>query len=276
LVIELLSNLNSILKGRISSNDIILIPTAYLALLLPLQQWLSSFSHGKRPNNIQIHFHFEPSHGFFSGETEITANNHFIKVIGQLNELKSIRWSANQPRLSTLINQLSSIPVRVIEMPRVIPVGIKQKLRQDRRIRFLFIGSPRIEKGFNSILSILSDIISTTSRCDFRFVLNYNLPNASQFLASFPRQRVELIVKSDLLDQEYYSEISQTDYVLCLYHAASYRFRSSGIMLDAALLNIPVILTRGMASEDSLTDSSRIHVLNDVHELVDLCHRLEN
>ncbi len=271
------ADLRQALDERITKDDLLLFPTAHLSLLVPLHRWLASLPATRRPMTVRLHFHVAPTHGMDGDATRDRANEHFVAAVQALVRDQGVHCTADHPQLAAELSVLCGVAVEPVKSPHVVPAGVERVHRHDGRIRLLFIGEPRAEKGYVTVVQALATIVARTSRCDVRFVLPVMREADLAYLRTLPPDRVSVRLEDGLPTHAYFTEIAQADHVLCVYDRGRYAAMSSGIAVDAALLDVPIIITRGTATERAVVDPSRIHVLDDPTSaaLVELCEALD-
>jgi tetratricopeptide (TPR) repeat protein len=271
------ADLRQALDERVTRDDLLLFPTAHLSLLVPLHRWLANLPEARRPRTVRLHFHVAPAHGMDGDATRDRANEHFGAALRALVRDQGVRCTADHPQLAAELSVLCGVAVEPLKSPHVVPAGVQRVHRGDGRIRLLFIGEPRAEKGYVAVVQALAGILSRTSRCDVRFVLPVMRDADLAYLRTLPPDRVSVRLEDGLPTQAYFEEIARADHVLCVYDRSRYAAMSSGIAVDAALLDVPIVVTRGTATERAVVDPSRVRVLDDptAAALVDLCESLD-
>ncbi|MDD5247610.1 MAG: tetratricopeptide repeat protein [Rhodocyclaceae bacterium] len=271
-------DLSRALGGRITADDALLLPSAHLALLAGLELWLADLPAERRPRTIQLHFHTLPTHQVFGEAAQQSAAAYFAACVRRLDDrYPMMRWSAENPKLAALYARLCGRDFQAVPCPHEVPPQVRRTPRHDGRLRFLFIGETRPEKGFPMIMAALPSILAQTEHCDFSFVVPVSSAAVQEFLLHQPAGRVSVRMQHGLPDADYFAEIAQADVVLCAYDPEPYRYMSSGVVVDAALLAVPIVVTRGMAVVDGIADFARVHVLDacEPHLLKALCLALD-
>ncbi len=256
-------DLSMALNSRIRKNDAILIPSCNITLLIGLRRWLESLPVYCRPMKLQLHFHALATHEIYSVPAQARLNLLFEAEAMRINQCFDVRWSTDSRRLADAYTILCRFQFLALKSPHAVPSEKTRVHRQDGRIRLLVIGELRPEKGIELILKALPGVLSNTKYCDFRFVVPSLQKNVHSYLLNQPVGRVSLRIEDELSYTEYCDEITYADYVLCVYDPEQYHFRSSGVVVEAVLLNVPVVISRGMAVEDDILDRENIFILPD-------------
>ncbi len=247
------------LSNRVNRDDLLLIPSTNLPLLIGLHRWLNSFPEQQRLTKLQMHFHTLPTHGIHGKDAKARVNKRFVEEVLRFQKDFKVRWSANHARLADWYSRLCGVQFLSVRSPREVPRKKIKVSRQDGKLRFLFIGEGRREKGLGYILQALPGILSKTQICDFRFVL----PEIGSDLLKQLPGRVSVRIEDGLPYEDYYDEIAHADFVLCVYDPEHYRFMNSGIAVEAALIGVGLVITKGMAVEDDILIPEKVLVLPD-------------
>ena len=135
---------------------------------------------GWLPAVIAVVTNMDPEHLDHWG-TEESMKEGYAQFVGNIPFYGFAVLCADHPEVQAMIPRLSDrrivtygfSPQADVRAEKVITEGgrVQRVHRDDGRIRLLFIGEPRAEKGYVTVVQALAGIIARTSRCDVRFVL---------------------------------------------------------------------------------------------------------
>ncbi len=256
-------DLRNTLSGRIQQRDSLLMPAASIVLLIGVRRWLEGLPDQCRPTGLQVHFFTLPTHEVYGDAAQARVTQRFIEEALYLEQHFNVRWSADHASLADWYSTLCGWKFICVKSPHLLPEGKTKVQRHDGRVRLLFIGEIRQEKGFSHILQALPAIFRETRFCDFRFVVPGLGDEVRAYLSSQPVGRISMRIMDNLPYEDYCDEITNADHVLCAYAPEHYQFKTSGIVVEAALMNVPIVITRGMAAERDLEDFEKVTVLPD-------------
>lgn len=128
----------------------------------------------------------------------------------------------------------------------------RRKRRSGDKLTIVYLGDAREEKGYQHLpqaLSCLWKDYVEPGRVRFVVQSNFNTPggepgilSASQNLAGFPHTTLK---SEPLQPAEYYQILADADIVLIPYSAQRYRYRSSGVLVEAMGAGKPVVTSAG-------------------------------
>ncbi len=122
-------------------------------------------------------------------------------------------------------------------------VAISRKAADKKRMRVVFPGGARAEKGFELSVGAV-DLLRADKNVDL--ALRSRLDNVSgkalhDCFDGLDKKGIE-IIDQDLSDDEFIGMIENADIIVVPYHASAFRRRTSGILVDAMLLGKPVVV----------------------------------
>jgi glycosyltransferase involved in cell wall biosynthesis len=255
--------LESILESTVSPGDVIFVPNATLRCSLGIAMLLARNPELMTAQIVLLyryplyHPHVEPDKRIIFKPDQGTAE--FLKL--SFDKLLSQSGAANL-RLTTDSTDLTEeyqtlTPLKFSELP--IPhtahkvsaavATIPKKVHE--KIRLIFLGDAREEKGFALLPQFLTKLASSGLAQSFDIVIQayvsssyhetmYNTINEIK-LARFPF--VQLIERT-LSDDEYGALIESTDIVLLPYHGPTYRARTSGPLIEALCAEKVVVVPK--------------------------------
>lgn len=153
---------------------------------------------------------------------------------------------------------------------------------KDKPLTVLYLGDARLEKGFESFPDLVRKLWEShlkPHRLRFVFQANTNVPGgegniaqAIRTLAQYPPARVE-IIQQPMAPQDYFHRLAESDIVLLPYDASRYRWRSSGILVEALAAGKPVITTKGSWMAGQVANSHAV-LIDNLDELPSALARL--
>ncbi len=262
----------------ISEGDIVFLPTSGLVEMFGISDCAA------RNESLQkTTYHFLFRRNLYKGPPE---NYSFMYIKLRLlklafdNFLKKTKIHAlfytDSDQLTDQYDRIGSVKFHTLPLPHTIPKNSARKRKN--KLQITYLGDARTEKGYQYIPQLVQDLWADYIKQDkVSFVIqsNYNIPDgepapvvAREQLQHFPRDQVELIMESPLVE-EYKKILEESDVILLPYDKTNYYARSSGILVEALCHGIPVLvpsgtwLSRQFASEvykyqDSLKDKLQL------------------
>lgn len=191
-------------------------------------------------------------------------NRHFIKNLrdtlwalgGLATRSRNVYFYGETRRLASYLRRNTGLPCFGLELPT--PIAIKDladvSSRGRKKIKIVYMGAARTEKGF----ALLPDIISSLTKQlrpsllkNIEFIIQASpqkigyLPEIKEAigrLETFPKSLVKLKRKHRPAE-EYYNTIADADIVLLLYDKDQYRVRGSAVAVEAVSLGKIVLAT---------------------------------
>ncbi|QDT99932.1 glycosyltransferase [Gimesia aquarii] len=125
-----------------------------------------------------------------------------------------------------------------------------------------YIGDARTEKGFQALPKLISDLEAKgidAGQVHYRFQSNFNVPEgepaprvAKAVLSNYSENYIELL-EGPFNSEEYASLINDSDIVLIPYDSNNYYARSSGVLAEALVAGIPVVVPAGTWMSSAFT-----------------------
>lgn len=152
-------------------------------------------------------------------------------------------------------NLAGEVPVSTIPIPHGLDDNaLRRRAKMATPACITYLGNARTEKGYHllpqAIAALRRDFLETRR---VRFVVQSNaslsleegvISAARRRLASYGPDKVEL-VRRDLTTSEFQSLLFGSNLILLPYQAERYRRRSSGILVQAMVAGIPVVVPAG-------------------------------
>ncbi len=168
-----------------------------------------------------------------------------------------MRFYADTESLSAVYNELTggTVHVQCLPIPHCLPPLTEFRLGT-RVSPFVatYLGNARTEKGFHLLPNALEYLrLSHLASGRLRFVIQANgnlsleearIASARNRLATFGSDDVQLLL-APLSVVDFHQRIMEADLILLPYDVASYRRRSSGILVQALACGRPVVVPAG-------------------------------
>ncbi len=165
----------------------------------------------------------------------------------------SVSFWTDTDELTNQYNRLGAVPFRTLAVPHTDAPRAEEP-EMPSPINITYLGDAREEKGYQYLPQLIEDLREEyvdTGRVMFTLQSNYNCPGgeAAAFiaraqLALLPAAQVRLIT-NPLTNVEYRELLATADVLLLPYEPTNYYARSSGVLVEALTLGIPVIVPAG-------------------------------
>lgn len=167
--------------------------------------------------------------------------NKFIYFLTHL----SVKWCVFSKEFATFQPQfISNVAYPITRLP------IIQNQEKKGIFYVASLGGPRKEKGFDSIVDLVTSDVSE----QFRFIIQCNPPASGKYgtriqedvskLLSLKKRNL-IIINHSLSSEEYFNYLNKSSVILCIYEPQAYKNRFSGILLEAWVYGKPVIVSNG-------------------------------
>lgn len=242
--------------------DLILVHTCFHAMLFGLVDWILAMRARSVMLPLRLHFLFPNASEFGNIETADLSDLLLEQAIRYACKSgMEVRLSAETPSLAAMLGRWSQREVPVVLSPKEIPAAraITRTVVESDPVTFLYIGQLRTEKGAVLLLSALTSILEAVPQANLRFVVP-ELPGNVLKKLQDSGSRVSFRVEGLIDEAEYFEEIRNADYVLCLYSPRAYRSRASAIFFDALAAGTPVVCTPGIGALEHLNELTRTAV----------------
>ncbi len=217
-------------------------------------------------------------------------SDHFWNLKSQLLKLL-FRWIKKQkfqmffysdtPELCETLTERFGIAVKLLP---ILFESLTVSENPQTTVRISYLGDARIEKGFQHLPMILSQVLRQVLDVQFLIQLHISKSNAHdpvlqkaadeiRSLASRDPQRVVLLPGA--LDQKAYRDLlEKSDVILLPYDSIAYRWRSSGILVQGAAAGKVVLVPRATSMETMIHRDPRFTFSSPDEipgKLVDIC-----
>lgn len=167
-------------------------------------------------------------------------------------KLNFIHFVTDSTRLKCEFENYFSIKVDVLPIPHVNPIIQTEKnllAKKNSKITISFLGSARIEKGFETLIKAIILLSEEVIFDKLLFVVqisnNNNVSRVNevvQFVKSRNFNNV-ILLSDNLSELEYYEKLIQTDLMILAYDPKFYHSNTSGIFSECRSNGIPVIVS---------------------------------
>jgi len=240
-----------------NSEDHVYLATAHARDLLGVALFVCRAGSERAPT-----FHLEYRHSLFDGPNwQIDANSEYLRMhrayfAGYRNCGLSprIRFYTDTEELAEEFRFVAGFDFSVLPIPFRSHGFVKKPKDPAQPLCFSYFGEARDEKGFHWLADTVDQLMDQYIKPGkLRFMLQATVGQTGtkqpQSVASIarllqhPRKYVKLVGLEGPLSAEGYSEmVTESDAVLCPYHAYRYRNSSSGTLMEAIVAAKPTIV----------------------------------
>lgn len=240
---------------NLTTDDLIIITTAHLNEL----EAIASISNKENSPKffLQIHQFYPP----MLDSDMVTDLNVNLELDYKFKALfKNINWEtvrvATTPsdKLNDRLSTLSPYPLESCSVAFNMDIEriIRKDYNSEEKFTVSFLGDGRKEKGLLTVLRFLNQEMEGVS--DFGFKIQVQNPRGftpTELLeiteiVNLLRSRNNIeIIESSLTTDEYRQNLTRSDAIIIPYDLNNYNARLSGITIEAGILGIPVIATKG-------------------------------
>ncbi|MCG6659878.1 glycosyltransferase [Halomonas campisalis] len=241
---------------RLAGNSVpgLLLPSTTLPLLIGLVRWLETLPETCRLPYLGLHFHAEPTFGQPGspmaaqwGQDAMTR----LQAVVAAGKLAEYRFTVEHDALIAPWEAAGLSPVTMAPSPHAWQASRRQRPR-DERLRLLFIGGMRQEKGIQELLKALPTLLRELPQLDVRLVASVTDAKQKQALTELAGPRVSMRLEADLPSSIFYQEMADADAVYCAYRPGFYAHKASGIFQEAQALGVPALITAGTGAAQDL------------------------
>ncbi len=263
-------------KLNVSSKDVILIPTVEICELLGIADLIKN-----QPDFKKMNFHFIFRREFFdyTHSSDILAirriyNFYFSRVKFYCDNM---HFYSDTKQLCELYNGLGFFNFDLLPIP--IPIEPQKKVvKSNSPISFTYLGDARDEKGFQKLPYIVAELWKnyiSNGKIRIFFQANFNCPkgefnsaSARLNLLRYPSDKVKLFLNS-MSNNEYNNLLNNADIIIIPYESNNYKYRSSGILVEALSRLKTVLVPSGtwMAAELSQLHNTYHKYLLEKYEI---------
>jgi hypothetical protein len=177
---------------------------------------------------------------------------HAFAELGALPPRLSF-WTDTE-QLAAHYRDLGCQNIGVLPIPHGLDASIIRRRPEGAPLTLAYLGGARGDKGFHllpDLIAALADDHLATHRARFLIQTSYSfsreeplMARTKRSLARFPRSWVALI-EAPLDTAAFAQALASTDLLLLPYDPETYRRRSSGLLVQAMVAGIPVIVPEG-------------------------------
>lgn len=195
----------------------------------------------------------------------------FAIAFSSLNKVSKqlqVRYCTDSEALARDYLRLTQRPLEVFPIPHTVPSIDRSACsamvppKQRGRIRVVFLGDAREEKGFELLAGLVEVVLQAHGLDAVEFVLQAFLSSdvhramrpSIERLERLQGERVRIIAKP-LEEPDYFALLESCDVVLLPYDAVTYRSRTSGPFVEALSNGRPVVVPQGTWMSEQLGNS---------------------
>lgn len=236
----------------------VLLPTTTLPLLLGLVQWLERLPDTLHLSRIGCHFHTPPDFGLPGTPMAAIWSRDAMERLTHLITARNIPTPLFTVEHPALVEPwlAAGLPHAVVAIAPSALIAAQRQRPIDERLRLLFIGTPREEKGINELIRALPTLLHALPRLDLRLVLTIEANKPREVFQSLASERVQIRLENNLPAVDFYQEIADADAVYCAYQPAVYAQMSSKIFQEAQALGVPALVTAGTGAAQELQQTA--------------------
>jgi hypothetical protein len=162
----------------------------------------------------------------------------------------------------------TGLQLAVLPVPVELPCADLTKLGRPepgKRLRISYLGAARNDKGFAELPGIVETVFNSEFASQVEFCIQASASGAG-YLDKVCRQAMEelkriqsskgrdvvLLLEKSLNESEYKTLLIEADLILLPYTGRSYMAQTSGILIEAAVYQVPCIVPKGTWLEDEL------------------------
>jgi len=220
------------IESQLKPGDIVFFHTITHAQLLGLAQWLatSGAASALKLRLVVLLRFWHPFPAIVAPLFKVAAT--------ALNALPhSVRLCSDTFELAIAYGEMTGVPVDVVPIPHTAEEPTTTATPGAAPL-ISYLGHPRIEKGSQLLVEIVDEVLAACPAA--RFVLQqppstdgHELADQLKALQARRPGQIEL-ADSDLSREDYNRHLSRSQIVLLSYDPNSYRYRSSGVFIEAA------------------------------------------
>lgn len=253
------ADLQRVLTPRLarSAPPRLILPSTTLPLVMGMARWLESFAPRLPVASLGLHFHTPPDFGWPGSSLPDRLASEALGRLTALSDAHALdcRVTLEHAGLAPAWVATGAPNPRVAPSPHAWIRATRQRAF-DERLRLLFIGPPREEKGINHLLAAWPRLQEHLPQLDLRLVCSTDRPDLHTQLLALGSDRVTVEVFPNIPAQRFYQEIADADALFCAYVPEHYACKSSGIFQEAQALGVPALVTAGTAAEQDLRAAS--------------------
>ncbi|MBI4902062.1 MAG: glycosyltransferase [Acidobacteria bacterium] len=173
----------------------------------------------------------------------------FHKAEEMITDLRQFHYYTDTDELSAQYNRLLPGRFRTLSIPHT---WRSSPARRVSKFRLVYAGDGRKEKGYQHLHHLAQELYRERIDLQLEFVIqtNYNTPDGEPECIVAQSQLSTItpgitLLREPLASAEYRKLVQSADAVLLLYDRDNYYARSSGILVEALSLGIPVVAPTG-------------------------------
>lgn len=198
-------------------------------------------------------FRSDPTPQEFEESQNIQMHRQFFSLLEKWGPSSRMSFYTDTEELSRDHDLLGSLRFGVLPIPFRTEFAAERRPAADARLRLVYLGEPRDEKGFPWLPGLIDRMMQKYVKAGrVRFILQanvcapqYNPKSAAvlPLLRKYPEEFVRLVGRdAPLSPEEYYGLLAEADIVLLPYDRDRYRACSSGTLAEAIASGCPVVV----------------------------------
>lgn len=211
-------------------------------------------------NSPQFHLEFrhslfrsDPTPQEFNESQNVQMHRQFFSLLEKWEPSSRMHFYTDTEELSRDHDLLGNLRFGVLPIPFRTEFAAERRPAADSRLRLVYLGEPRDEKGFPWLAGLVDRMMQKyVAAGKVRFILQANIcapqynpksAAAAPLLREFPEEFVQLVGRdAPLTPEEYYGLLAEADIVLLPYDRDRYRACSSGTLAEAIASGCPVVV----------------------------------
>lgn len=198
-------------------------------------------------------FRSDPTPQEFHESQNVQMHRQFFSLLEKWGPSSRMHFYTDTEELSSDHDLLGNLRFGVLPIPFRTEFAAHRRPAADRRLRLVYLGEPRDEKGFPWLAGLIDRMLQKyVAPGRVRFILQanvcapqYNPKSAAvlPLLREYSDDFVQLVGRdAALTPEEYYGLLAEADIVLLPYDRDRYRACSSGTLAEAIASGCPVIV----------------------------------
>lgn len=198
-------------------------------------------------------FRSDPTPQEFNESQNVQMHRQFFSLLEKWGPSSRMHFYTDTEELSRDHDLLGNLRFGVLPIPFRTEFAAERRPASDSRLRLVYLGEPRDEKGFSWLAGLIDRMMQNyVAAGKVRFILQanvcapqYNPKSAAvlPLLREYPEDFVHLVGRdAPLTPEEYYGLLAEADIVLLPYDRDRYRACSSGTLAEAIASGCPVVV----------------------------------
>jgi hypothetical protein len=251
-------DLSSLRLDRDAGDALVLFPTITSRIVLGAARWAAERAANGRAG-IAMLLMFPPG---FAGDDELRRAERklYREAMSILRGVPrgGVRLFAETTRIASVFEELGAPPIDPLPWPLTVSRTDGERSERGPQARVVHLGYSKVERGFALLPGCVERVTAGAPGTRFRVQSNYwdptGLAEADEALGRLPSVEV---LRGPLVPSAYANELASADIVVLPYRADAYRYRGSGVFVEAAALGRVLIIP----AETWMAEHAREHGL---------------